>query len=170
MNKQTLTVGIAAYNEEKNIDHLLKSILRQRQEIFSLEQIIVACDGCTDNTVSIVQKFVKKYNFIKLLNESERIGKSLALNKIYTLASSDFLLTFDADVLLDRNIEIELMVSSIENLAAIKLQMQQLLKGLDLKPLRTGYGTLLLRKKHFEQYLLGRFILEEDKVYHKGYS
>src|SRR3989344_782711 len=115
MNKQTLTVGIAAYNEEKNIDHLLKSILRQRQEIFSLEQIIVACDGCTDNTVSIVQKFVKKYNFIKLLNESERIGKSLALNKIYTLASSDFLLTFDADVLLDRNIEIELMVKVINN-------------------------------------------------------
>jgi len=121
MKKTTLTVGIAAYNEERNIGHLLNSILKQRQEIFNLEQIIVACDGCTDNTVIIVQKYAKKYSFIKLLNETERIGKSLALNKIYTLASSDFLLTFDADVLLERNIEIELMIKEILSRSQVDL-------------------------------------------------
>lgn len=61
-------------------------------------------------------------------------------------------------------LEIELMADSIENLAAIKQQMQLLLAGLSLAPLKTGYGTLLLRKHNFEHYLLGRFILEEDRV------
>ena len=62
-------------------------------------------------------------------------------------------------------LEIELMASSIEDLAVVKQQMQQLIKGLDVAPLKTGYGTLLLRKKDFEHYLLGRFILEEDKIH-----
>ena len=66
-------------------------------------------------------------------------------------------------------LEIELMANTIEDLAAVKQQMQQLIKGLDLAPLKTGYGTLLLRKKHFEHYLQGRFILEEDKIYRKSH-
>lgn len=61
-------------------------------------------------------------------------------------------------------LEIELMANSIEDLAAIKQQMQLTLKELDLVPLKTGYGTLLLRKNHFDHYLMGRFILEEDKI------
>lgn len=67
-------------------------------------------------------------------------------------------------------LEIELMASSIEDLASIKQEMQHLIRELDLAALKTGYGTLLLRKKDFEHYLMGRFILEEDKVYRKNLS
>ncbi len=61
-------------------------------------------------------------------------------------------------------LEIELMANSIDDLELVKLEMQQLIADLDVVPLRTGYCTLLMRKKHFECYLLGRFILEEDKA------
>lgn len=61
-------------------------------------------------------------------------------------------------------LEIELMADTADDLSVVKRSMQQLIAGLDLTPLKTGYCTLLLRKKNFEHYLLGRFILEEDKV------
>ncbi|MBX9830564.1 CYTH domain-containing protein [Candidatus Babeliales bacterium] len=62
-------------------------------------------------------------------------------------------------------LEIELMASCVEDLERVKQSMQLLVKELDVVPLKTGYCTLLLRKKHFKQYLLGRFILDEDKVH-----
>jgi hypothetical protein len=62
-------------------------------------------------------------------------------------------------------IEIELMAQSTDDLEKVKKEMEQLLAPLALAPLKTGYGTLLLRKKDFQQYLLGRFILQEDQKY-----
>jgi len=62
-------------------------------------------------------------------------------------------------------LEIELMAENTENLEAVKQEMELFLVDLKLRPLRTGYGTLLLRKNNFVQYLQGRFILEEDKAY-----
>lgn len=64
-------------------------------------------------------------------------------------------------------LEIELMAKTAENLEAVKQEMELFLAGLQLRPLRTGYGTLLLRKNNFAQYLQGRFILEEDKAYRR---
>ena len=78
-----------------------------------------------------------------------------------------FTLCLDKVANLGTFIEIELMANTIEDLAGVKQQMQQLIKELDLAPLKTGYGTLLLRKKDFEHYLLGRFVLEEDKIHRK---
>jgi len=75
-----------------------------------------------------------------------------------------FTLCVDEVADLGTYLEIELMASTLDNLDSIKNQMQGLLFGLDLAPLKTGYGTLLLRKKDFAHYLLGRFILEEDRI------
>jgi hypothetical protein len=60
--------------------------------------------------------------------------------------------------------EIELMAQSAHDVDTIKQDMQAFLKDLELKPLKTGYGTLLMRKNNFSQYLKGRFILKEDKI------
>ena len=59
------------------------------------------------------------------------------------------------------------MAQNTQNLEEVKQEMVLFIAGLKLRPLRTGYGTLLLRKKDFKHYLLGRFILEEDKVCRK---
>lgn len=61
-------------------------------------------------------------------------------------------------------LEIELMADTAENVALVKQEMLLLLEGLDLKAIKTGYINLLLRKKDFEHYLLGRFLLEEDRI------
>jgi glycosyltransferase involved in cell wall biosynthesis len=95
----TVSIGIPAYNEEQNIEKLLRALLSQSQRYYLLEKVVVVCDGCTDQTVPIVQKLQKKYPIIHLLDSQSRGGKSQALNSIYDSVNSDFLLTLDADIL-----------------------------------------------------------------------
>jgi glycosyltransferase involved in cell wall biosynthesis len=57
-NIKTLTIGISAHNEEKNISSLLESIFAQKQRNYVLENIYVVCDGCTDNTESVVRNYI----------------------------------------------------------------------------------------------------------------
>lgn len=152
--------------------------------------------ACLDNPGLAIQDYCEEHSFALPLQESDlpRLNElliSLNLNPItipdleqlkaannfgthYTVDKTRTSYQHDAFTLcvdhvtdLGTFLEIELMANSIEDLAAIKQEMQHVIKGLALVPLKTGYGTLLLRKKHFEHYLMGRFILEEDKIYRK---
>lgn len=113
MKKPTVTIGIPAYNEEKNIINMLKSIVKQKQESFYLEKIVVISDGSSDRTEKKVKNFSKRYPFVCLIADKKRLGKAERLNQLYRLNKSDFLGTFDADIVLERNIELELMVQEI---------------------------------------------------------
>ena len=114
MKKTTLTIGVPAYNEERNISALLGSIFSQRQVSYRLESVIVACDGCTDQTVEKVRAFASKNKKIKLIVGNQRQGKAIALNKIYKLNKSDYLLTIDADIVLENDNVINLLVNAIK--------------------------------------------------------
>jgi dTDP-4-amino-4,6-dideoxygalactose transaminase/glycosyltransferase involved in cell wall biosynthesis len=105
--RPTLTVGIPAHNEGMNIANLLKSILRQKETSFTIKEILVVCDGCSDDTEKKVRNIMKVNKKVKVFNDGKRKGKATRLNEIYSKHSSDFLLTLDADVVLERTIEIE---------------------------------------------------------------
>ena len=79
----------------------------------------------------------------------------------YTL--QNFVVVIDKVVELGTYLEIELMAENEYLIEKIAADMRDILKGLPLKPLKTGYDSLILRKQNFEQYLQGRFVLEEDK-------
>jgi glycosyltransferase involved in cell wall biosynthesis len=106
----TLTIGIPAHNEQANIADLLQSLLEQKGN-FTLERILVICDGCTDNTASIVKKLARQYPIIALKNDGKRLGKVSRLNEIYEQNTSDLLLTLDGDILPKRSTVIDTMVS-----------------------------------------------------------
>ncbi len=130
MIKSSVTIGIPAYNEERNIAALLRSIFSQKRNSYKLESIIVVCDGCTDKTVDIVGAFAKKNKQIlrpnglkqsfstnrkiKLIVGDQRRGKAIALNRIYALNKSDYLLTIDADIVLETDKVIDLLVKAIQ--------------------------------------------------------
>ena len=102
---------------------------------------------------------------VALLKSTNHFDTHYTVNKIRTSYKYNlFTICVDEVADLGTYLEIELMASTLDNLDSIKNQMQQLLLDLDVTPLKTGYGTLLLRKKDFAHYLLGRFILEEDRV------
>lgn len=94
----TITIGIPAYNEGKNIQYLLKSVLAQKEDGYKIEKIIVLSDGSTDDTVERVKEITDPR--IKILDYKERMGKSYHLNTFPKLTDSDILVLFDADVVL----------------------------------------------------------------------
>lgn len=110
MNKPTLTIGIPAYNEAENIKNMILSLLKQKEGFFVLEEILVVLDCSTDSTFEIVDSLASKNKKIKIINGKERLGKSARLNQIYKFNKSDLVATFDADIILDRNIELNEMI------------------------------------------------------------
>ena len=110
INKIKITIGIPAYNEEANIQNMIKSLLKQKGASFTLEKIVVVLDGCTDNTLKIAQELASKNKIVKVLSDGKRCGKATRLNQIYKLNKSQLVGTFDADILLERDCELELMV------------------------------------------------------------
>lgn len=121
MKKLTLTIGIPAHNEELNIGALLSSILKQEHRNFTLRKVYVYCDGCEDNTARVVKTFTKKSKKIIVVNDRKRHGKAYRLNQIYRKTTTDLLLTLDADLVLEGNLEIEKMVDAISKNEAINV-------------------------------------------------
>ena len=98
--KKTLSIGISVYNEAETIENLLISIIRQKKNNFNLEAIYVICDGTNDGTDKIVEKLIKKFPVIRLLNDSKRKGKIKRLSELFKLNSSDIIMVLDGDVIL----------------------------------------------------------------------
>ena len=56
---QTLScsIGVMAYNEERNIGRLLTALLAQQTSKCQIDEILVLASGCTDSTVDIVSGY-----------------------------------------------------------------------------------------------------------------
>jgi cellulose synthase/poly-beta-1,6-N-acetylglucosamine synthase-like glycosyltransferase len=113
--KLTVTIGIPAHNEEKNIANLLDSLLVQDTTSFDLKEIVIASDGCTDKTNEIVKKYINKNPKIALIDDGKRLGQAGRLNEFYKLNKSEIFVTFDADSVLANNKVLANLVSCFEN-------------------------------------------------------
>lgn len=94
-----VSVGIMAFNEEKNIGRLLKAILSQKLNQIKITKIVIVSDGSTDKTDKIVKKFAKKNKIVKLITRNKRKGKALAINQFIKVARSEILALESADTL-----------------------------------------------------------------------
>lgn len=112
MKKQIkkISIGIAAFNEEANIAYLLKSINSQNQNNIKIIEIILASDGSTDNTVSVAKK--SKTPNLKVLNDGKRLGKASRINQLIKNYKGDYIVLFDADVVLENKNTLEKLISS----------------------------------------------------------
>ncbi len=94
-----ISVGIMAFNEEKNIGRLLKALLSQELKKVNIKKIIVVSEGSTDKTNKIVRRFMKKSKIIKLIKGNRRKGKALAINMFIKAAKSEILVLESADTI-----------------------------------------------------------------------
>lgn len=92
-----ISVGIMAFNEEKNIGRLLKTLLSQELKKVKIKEIVVVSDGSTDKTDGIVRRFMKKSKIIKLIKGNRRKGKALAINRFIKTAKPEILVLESAD-------------------------------------------------------------------------
>lgn len=99
-NNVKASVLIAARNEEKNIGNLLKSLYNQTfsKELF---EVIIIDDHSEDETISIVENFLKEHKDINLkFFKAEKEGKKHAISQALHLAENELILVTDADCFL----------------------------------------------------------------------
>ena len=102
-NNVKASVLIAARNEEKNIGNLLKSLYNQTfsKELF---EVIIIDDHSEDETISIVENFLKEHKDINLkFFKAEKEGKKHAISQALHLAENELILVTDADCFLKEN-------------------------------------------------------------------
>jgi cellulose synthase/poly-beta-1,6-N-acetylglucosamine synthase-like glycosyltransferase len=104
----SLTVGICAFNEERNIKALLDDVLSQ-EDLPETANVIVVASGCTDNTAGIVREVMTRDPRVLLVEEETRSGKASAVNQILAMCPSGLLALVDADIRLPRNSVMEVV-------------------------------------------------------------
>ncbi len=96
-DKLKCSVGVFAYNEEKQIEAMLQSLLDQSCDKIQISEILVMSSGSTDRTNEIVAELMKSCAKIKLHNSSVRAGKAAAINEFLGLAQEKIVVIANAD-------------------------------------------------------------------------
>ena len=70
--KTKISIIISAYNVEKYLDKCLKSVVDNKSKNV---EILVINDGSTDNSLEIIQKYLKKFskNYLKNSNKKAKL-------------------------------------------------------------------------------------------------
>lgn len=89
---------VAAFNEEGVIEKKILNSLEQNYPAENIEFIFIT-DGSTDTTPAIVSR----YPSIRLLHQTQRRGKSAAVNRAVGAAGFDILVFSDANTILNRD-------------------------------------------------------------------
>lgn len=90
----SISIVMAAFNEEQGISKALDSIVAQSFEDWEL---IVIDDGSTDSTTDVVQQYVDADKRIRLICNETNMELSASLNKGIELARADLIARADAD-------------------------------------------------------------------------
>jgi len=93
-NTVPLSVLISAYNAEEFLPEALESILNQH---FTDFELLIADDGSTDNTKSVIDKYSRMDRRIKCFHNIENIGKTATINKLFKKSTGSFITIHDAD-------------------------------------------------------------------------
>lgn len=104
--KPSMSVIIAAYNEERTIPSIVEIVLTWGKA----KEIIVVDDGSTDKTVKSVRQFVPR---ISLLRHKRNLGKAAAMVDGIRKSSGDVIVFLDADTIGLTHKDLDRMVSPV---------------------------------------------------------
>ncbi len=96
MTKPFVSIVIAVYNEEANIDRLLQHLIPVLEK--SKYEIIFVNDGSKDNSLSALTTHAEKSKNIKVLSFSRNFGQQMAFTAGYAASNGDVVITMDADL------------------------------------------------------------------------
>lgn len=87
------SIIITFYNNEKYVEKCLSSVFEQIKQNY---EVIIIDDGSSDNSISIIKKYISKYNNSKLIQIDHR-GVSVARNTGIKKANGKYILFIDGD-------------------------------------------------------------------------
>lgn len=93
-----VSIIIPAYNEAENIPKICESINTIFSEIDYQYEIILVADGCTDNTIEVINELIKTHNNIFFIEFSRNFGHQLALKAGLDYANGDCVISMDCDM------------------------------------------------------------------------
>lgn len=102
-----LSVVIPAFNEEKNIELVIKSVDSTLTHENIPYEIIFVDDGSVDNTRNVIKSFIDKYP-ITLVGFSRNFGKEAAIKCGLETAKGDAAVLFDCDLQFPTNTIVEM--------------------------------------------------------------
>jgi poly-beta-1,6-N-acetyl-D-glucosamine synthase len=97
-----ISVAVPAYNEGRNIGHLIDSLRAQRVRLARVVEIVIVASGCTDETARVVAERAGRPGIpVRLIEEPVRGGKVAAINTYFANkhASVDAVCLCSADLL-----------------------------------------------------------------------
>ncbi len=94
-----VSIGVFVYNEEKNIENLLHSLLKQKVKRTKIDEILVVSSGSTDRTNELVNTLSKKSKIIKLIAQERREGKASAINLFLSKAKNNLVIVESGDII-----------------------------------------------------------------------
>lgn len=93
-----LSVIIPAYNEQDNLSFTVEEVADCCRDLnYSYFEIIIVNDGSTDNTQSVAEGLVEKYNFVRLLTHELNLGLGCAELTGFLDAQGDWIAWFPGD-------------------------------------------------------------------------
>lgn len=99
-----LSVGVMAYNEEKDVIDVLEAINHQKiRPNVKISEILVISDGSTDKTDELVTKYSLIHPKVRLVRVDERAGKCHSINLFIQMAQNDIVVMANADNIPDKN-------------------------------------------------------------------
>jgi|Deesub1362B_J571_1020462.scaffolds.fasta_scaffold03022_3 glycosyltransferase involved in cell wall biosynthesis len=101
MKQPAVSVVIPAYNEEENIQELLRRTTEALKKSEKDFEIILVDDGSQDRTFSIAKKIAQENSRITVLKHQCKKGKSLSLRSGFKYARGKIVVMMDADLQYD---------------------------------------------------------------------
>jgi teichuronic acid biosynthesis glycosyltransferase TuaG len=89
-----ISIIMPAYNSERYINESIDSVLAQTYKDWEL---LILDDGSTDNTLQIINEYVKQDRRVKVIHNKKNIGVSATRNKGIKHASGDLIAFLDSD-------------------------------------------------------------------------
>ncbi|MCB9813288.1 MAG: glycosyltransferase [Pseudomonadales bacterium] len=153
MKKVSLIITVL--NEEKSIDHLLKSISDQ---IIKPDEVIIVDGGSEDHTVAKINYFIQENNIqgnnnfeIKVFgkNGNRSVGRNYAIMK----ARNEWIAITDAGCILDKNWLKELVVKQVRSQAKVIAGYYQALSGTSFQEAVVPYVLVMPKNLNENKFL-----------------
>jgi len=154
--KPLVSVIMTVFNEEKNIERALKSLLEQTYKNI---EVIIFDDCSTDNTVGIIEAFFSNNKDLKyvLVKKDKNVGTYYNKNEALDIAKGDFITFIDGDdEYLPKKIENELytLYTSIDKKLIVVSKFEER-KGEETRELDLFSGMMAHRDVFFK--ICGKF-------------
>lgn len=97
INNAFLSIAMPAYNEEGNIEHVVREALKVLRSLTSSYEVLVVNDGSSDRTGEILDALAKEDGRIRVIHNSKNVGIGYSSFVIYCNVKGEYLFWNAAD-------------------------------------------------------------------------